>query len=42
MGAFKNEGGYGVVRWNSVCLCEGDKCDGLWEVDDNVRVSVIV
>ena len=42
MGTFKDEGGDRVVGWDSMCLCKGDERDGLWEVVDNIRVSVIV
>ena len=37
-----NEGRDRVVRWNSMCLSEGDECDDAWEVVDSGWVSVVV
>ena len=39
-GVFMNEGRDRVVRWDSMCLSEGDDCDDAWEVVDSAWVSV--
>ena len=42
MGVFKDEGGDRVIGGNSVNLCEGNECEGLWKVVNGSGVSVVV